>query len=232
MRSSDDCRAWGPCILAGFESPSLHPSTIRFVATLAANLGITNAPVVASARVRHLRNHPPGSVMLIALGGLPAVGKSALAMALARRTGAVHLRIDTIEQAMRNAGITVSGPEGYHVARDLAKEYLHIGHTVIVDSVNPVAITRGYWHETATCMKVELLEVEVVCSDKRQHRQRVESRVSDIPGLVLPNWQQVRDRHYEPWKTAHVIDTAGCTLEETVARAEAILRSNLGWRRS
>ena len=34
--------------------------------------------------------------MLIALGGLPAVGKSALARSLARRIGAVHLRIDTI----------------------------------------------------------------------------------------------------------------------------------------
>ena len=170
--------------------------------------------------------------MLIALGGLPAVGKSALAMALARRTGAVHLRIDTIEQAMRNAGITVSGPEGYLVGRDLAKECLHIGHTVIVDSVNPVEITRGYWHETAASMNVELLEVEVICSDRRQHRQRVESRVSDIPGLVLPNWQQVLDRHYEPWKTAHVIDTAGRTLEETVAHAEALLPSTLRWRQS
>ena len=167
--------------------------------------------------------------MLIALGGLPAVGKSALAMALAQRTGAVHLRIDTIEQAMRNAGISVSGPEGYLAARDLAKECLHIGHTVIVDSVNPVAITRGYWHETAASMKVELLEVEVVCSDNREHRQRVESRVSDVPGLVLPNWQQVLDRHYEPWKTARVIDTAGRTLEDTVTHFEAILPSNLRW---
>ena len=168
--------------------------------------------------------------MLIALGGLPGVGKSALAMVLARRVGAVHLRIDTIEQAMRNAGTTVSGPEGYLVARDLAKDLLHIGHTVIVDSVNPVAITRGYWRETAASMKVRLLEVEVVCSDKRQHRQRVESRITDIPGLVLPNWQQVLDRHYEPWKTAHVIDTAGRTLEDSVAHAEAILPRDLRWR--
>ena len=161
--------------------------------------------------------------MMIAFGGLPAVGKSALAMTLAQRIGAVHLRIDTIEQAMGNAGIAVSGPEGYLAARDLAKDNLRIGHTVIVDSVNPVAITRGYWCETAENMQVELLEVEVVCSDKRQHRRRVESRMTDIPGLVLPNWQQVLNRHYEPWETAHVIDTAGRTLEETVAQAEAIL---------
>ena len=41
-------------------------------------------------------------------------------------------------------------------------------------------------------------------------------RVTDIPGLVLPTWQQVLDRHYEPWTTAHVVDTAGRTLEEVL----------------
>ena len=163
-------------------------------------------------------------MVLIALGGLPAVGKSTLAMSLARRIGAVHLRIDTIEQAMRNAGFNVSGPEGYLAARDLAEDNLLVGHTVIVDSVNPVPITRDYWRETAVRLTVELLEIEVVCSDRRQHRQRVESRIPDIPGLVLPTWQQVLDRHYEPWTTAHVVDTAGRTLEDTLSRVEAIVR--------
>ena len=128
--------------------------------------------------------------MLIALGGLPAVGKSALARSLARRIGVVHLRIDTIEQAMRNAGLNVSGPEGYLAARDLAEDNLRSGHTVIVDSVNPVAITRDYWRETAARLTVQLVEIQVVCSDERQHRQRVESRITDIPGLVLPGRQQ------------------------------------------
>ena len=162
--------------------------------------------------------------MLIALGGLPGVGKSALATSLARRIGAVHLRIDTIEQAMRNAGLNVAGPEGYLAARDLAEDNLRFGHTVIVDSVNPVAITRDYWQGTAARLAVELVEIEVICSDERQHRQRVESRITDIPGLVLPTWQQVLDRHYEPWETAHVVDTAGRTLEDTLSQAEAIVR--------
>ena len=162
--------------------------------------------------------------MLIALGGLPGVGKSTLAASLARRTGAVHLRIDTIEQAMRNVGFEVSGPEGYLAARDLAEDNLRIGHTVIVDSVNPLPITRDYWRETAARLTVKLVEIEVVCSDRRQHRVRVESRVTDIPGLVLPTWQQVLDdRHYEPWTTVHVVDTAGRTLEDTLSQVAAIV---------
>lgn len=38
--------------------------------------------------------------MLIVIGGLPATGKTTLARLLASRTGAVHLRVDTIEQAV------------------------------------------------------------------------------------------------------------------------------------
>ncbi len=93
-----------------------------------------------------------------------------------------------------------------------------------VDSVNPLAITRDYWRETATRRMVELVEIEVVCSDRRLHRRRVESRVADIPGHVLPTWQQVLDRPWEPWTSAHVVDTAGRTLEEAVSQAEAIVR--------
>ena len=163
-------------------------------------------------------------MVLIALGGLPAVGKSVLAKALARRIGAVHLRIDTIEQALRNAGREVSGPEGYLVARDLAADNLRSGHTVIVDAVNPLEITRDYWRDTAARLAVELVEIEVVCRDLSQHRQRVESRGTDIPGLALPTWQQVLERCYEPWTSAQVVDTAGRTLRDALSQVEAIVR--------
>ena len=164
------------------------------------------------------------SPMLIVLGGLPGVGKTAIATSLGRRIGAVHLRADTIEQAMRNAGCTVSGPEGYLVARDVAEDNLRIGRTVIVDAVNPFEITRNYWREAASRMSVSLVELEVTCSDRAEHRRRVEARVADIPGHVQPTWQQVLTRRYEPWSTAHVIDTARSTLDEAVSEAETRVR--------
>lgn len=165
------------------------------------------------------------SVALIVLGGLPGTGKSTVANALAERLGAMHIRIDTIEQAMRDAGQTVAGPEGYLVARDVARENLRLGLPVIIDAVNPIAYTRKLWQETALATGVRLVEIELVCADSAEHRRRVESRTPDIDGFRLPTWQDVLDREYEPWRTAEVVDTAGTSVEQ--ALAEVVRRGRL-----
>ena len=51
--------------------------------------------------------------MLYIFSGLPGTGKSTLASAIARIRGAVYLRVDTIEQAIKNSGITEVGATGY-----------------------------------------------------------------------------------------------------------------------
>ena len=53
--------------------------------------------------------------MLIVLSGLPGVGKTTIAQELACALAAVYLRIDSIEQALRQAGLAVEA-EGYAVA--------------------------------------------------------------------------------------------------------------------
>ncbi|MYD98892.1 MAG: AAA family ATPase [Gammaproteobacteria bacterium] len=156
--------------------------------------------------------------MLIVLGGLPGTGKSTLAVRLAEALGALHLRIDTIEQAMRDAGQNVEGPEGYLVARALAGENLRLGMRVIIDAVNPIAYTRDLWRGLAAETSTRLVEIELVCNDVEEHRRRVEARVVDIDGLRLPTWQEVLDREYEPWRTAEVVDTAGATIEDTFVK--------------
>ena len=155
--------------------------------------------------------------MLYILGGLPGVGKTAIARGLARATGAVHLRIDSIEQALRNSSVTITGPEGYVVAYAVAEDNLRLGHTVIADSVNPIGLTRAAWRDVAQRAGTPFIEIEIVCTDPEEHRRRVESRVADIAGHRLPTWQQVCDREYEPWDAGIVIDTAGQHIEASVA---------------
>ncbi|MGW3466431.1 AAA family ATPase, partial [Streptomyces olivaceoviridis] len=76
--------------------------------------------------------------MLIVMGGLPGTGKTTLARLLAARIGAVHLRVDTIEQAIVRSGLAQHpvGPVGYVVGYALAEEHLRQGLTVIAESVN------------------------------------------------------------------------------------------------
>jgi predicted kinase len=57
-------------------------------------------------------------VALIVFGGLPGSGKSSIARELARDTGAMWLRIDCIEQAIRESGVVAGSIDdaGYRAA--------------------------------------------------------------------------------------------------------------------
>ena len=145
------------------------------------------------------------------VGGLPATGKSTIATALARRTSASYLRVDRIEQAIV-AWSTLShpvGPVGYAVAHAVAREQLELGLDVIVECVNPTALTRNAWVGTAEAAAAELVEVEVICSNQDEHRRRSEVRSSDVEGLVKPTWTAILEREYEPWlRKPLVLDSA------------------------
>ncbi len=61
------------------------------------------------------------------------------------------------------------------------------------------------------------VEVEVICSDKAEHRRRVETRVTDVQRLLKPTWEEVTDRVYEDWGSRPiVIDTATANVDELV----------------
>lgn len=164
--------------------------------------------------------------MLIVLGGLPATGKTTIARELARLIGAVHVRIDSIEQAISESRISPASIEdaGYRVGYAVAEDNLRLGLTVIADSVNPWPLTREAWLRVANRTQVAVVEVEVECSDPAEHRRRVEGRFGDLPGVPALTWQDVLDRDYRPWAREHlVIDTAGRTVEQCVSMLRAAL---------
>jgi predicted kinase len=109
------------------------------------------------------------------------------------------------------------GPAGYLVAYQVAESNLLIGRMEIADSVNRLAVTRDAWRQVAATTSSEIIEIEVVCSDRTEHRRRVETRSVDVLGLALPCWQDVVERDYEPWNRSRIIlDTAGCTILEAL----------------
>jgi len=168
----------------------------------------------------------PARPTLYLFSGLPGSGKTTLARGLARHLGAMHLRIDTIEQALRDlCAVRVEG-EGYRLAYRVAADNLMLGLDVIADSCNPIALTRREWRQVATDAGARCCDIEVVCSDAAEHRARVEQRRSDVPGLELPTWQDVLDREYEPWSEGSCvrIDTASRQEGEALAALVGLLR--------
>jgi predicted kinase len=156
--------------------------------------------------------------VLYIFSGLPGVGKSFLAKALSERTKSVYIRIDTIEQAIRDlCAFDVQG-EGYRLAYRIAEDNLRLGNSVVADSCNPWDLTRREWQQAAVNSDADYINIEVICSDKTEHRRRIESRKSDIPGLVLPDWENVSSRKYETWESPRIlVDTAGKTVVESVS---------------
>jgi len=163
--------------------------------------------------------------ILYIFSGLPGSGKSTLSQVVARQLDAVYLRVDTIEQALREiCSVDVRG-EGYRLAYRIASDNLRLGLSVVADSCNPIELTRREWEQVAREVHADYINIEVICSETSEHRRRVETRASEVSGLRLPTWSEVENREYHDWTVERVvIDTAG--------RSEAECASDLLSKRS
>jgi len=90
-------------------------------------------------------------------------------------------------------------------------------------------VTRDAWVAVAQRTGARVVEVEVICSDPDEHRRRAEMRISDIPGLQLPTWQEIVSREYHPWDREHiVVDTALRGVEQNVKMLREALAAQRG----
>ena len=161
--------------------------------------------------------------MLIIFCGLPGVGKTTVARIVANRLRAAYVRIDTIEQALKQAGAGPVGPQGYLVAYGIAADNLALGLTVVADCVNAADVSRAAWREVAQDQGRRCLFVQLVCSDAGEHRRRIEERRADLPGHVLPTWAAVTAMAFAPAPPdALVLDTARLDPYEA---ADQVIRS-------
>ncbi len=152
--------------------------------------------------------------VLVVVGGLPGVGKTTLARALAAALPAAHLRIDAFEAALVRQGLVPTrdrvGPHGYGLALAAADTCLRAGTDVVVDAVFDVEVCREPFADLAARYDVPALWLLLTCSDPVEHRRRVEQRTADLEGHVVPTWAQVQARRIEAWQQPHtVVDTAG-----------------------
>jgi predicted kinase len=72
------------------------------------------------------------------------------------------LRIDSIEQAIRESGAVPGSLDdaGYRAAYAVAEDNLRLGRTVIGDSVNPWMLTRNAWRDAGLRARARVVEIE------------------------------------------------------------------------
>jgi predicted kinase len=154
---------------------------------------------------------------LYIFSGLPGTGKSTLATRLSKHLGASYLRVDTIEQSLKDlCGLNVYN-EGYQLAYRLASDNLIQGLNVVGDSCNSVPESRDEWEQTAISSGAKYVNIEISCTNKAEHKTRIDSRDSPVKGLILPAWESVKTREYHPWDSEVIsIDTAGESPEQSI----------------
>lgn len=165
--------------------------------------------------------------VLLVVSGLPYSGKSTLARAWAKASGATHVRIDAIEQSLREAGQLQMGVLGYAAAMAIAREQLTLGHSVVADAVNPVAEARAGWAELARSAGARLVQVELVTSSAAERRSRAQIR--DGAGHPVPDPDRSAGLDCQPWHEPrdgdrHRIDTADLDPQQVLDAVQQLLQ--------
>jgi len=172
------------------------------------------------------KNEP---TILFILSGLPASGKSTLSKFISKEYQAAYLRIDTIEQRLRDLFKQDIHGEGYGLAYKIAEDNLKLGQNVVADSCNPIMLTRNEWDDVAKRNGCSFVNIEVICSDKKEHRHRLESRLLEVENLQPLTWDDVKTREFHDWDRQRItIDTANKTIEESVSELLVEIKKVLG----
>ncbi|MFD9277901.1 AAA family ATPase [Streptomyces mirabilis] len=79
-----------------------------------------------------------------------------------------------------------TGLAAYLVAEAVADGVLALGQSAVIDAVNAVEAARRQWRALADRHRVSVAFIEVVCSDWRVHRRRLEHRSRGIAGFEEP----------------------------------------------
>lgn len=157
---------------------------------------------------------------LVAVSGLPGVGKTSVAEIIAARTRSVHLSIDAVEESILACELPSGwqvGVAAYEAVRAMAEQNLRLGHDVIVDAVNDSEEARQIWRTAASRTDARIEFVYLMISDAREHERRLSGRDRGLVFVGEPTWTEVERRRadYAAWSDEVLeFDTAARTADE------------------
>jgi predicted kinase len=157
---------------------------------------------------------------LVAVAGLPGVGKTTVSAAVAERLGATRLRSDVLRKELFDA--PDYRPEEteavYAELRERAADLLAEGESVVLDATFREGSRRDRVAAVAEANGAAFRFVHVTCADEVV-RERIAAREGDASDADVAVYEQLKGE-FEPVEREHVrIDNSG-TLAETDAQVE------------
>jgi hypothetical protein len=84
------------------------------------------------------------------------------------------------------------------------------------------------WNDVAENNDCICVNIEVICSDEKEHKKRIQIRASEIERLKLPTWEEVKNKEFNLWTTEKItIDTANKSIEASAKELNDIIRNYL-----
>ena len=66
----------------------------------------------------------------------------------------------------------------------------------MTDCCNAIELTRQEWEDGAVNNNCRFVNIEVVCSNKTEHKKRAEQRNAEVANMKLPVWDDIENREY------------------------------------
>ena len=172
-------------------------------------------------------------IRVIAFTGLPGTGKSTLAECLAREIGAPVFNGDWLMGALKPAHQALSNLDQstylamyYNLIETLITRQLMFGQSAVIDDIlDDQVATR--WQELARSNSAELYIIECTCTNRAEHRKRLEGRQRGIPGWHEIGWDHVErmSAQYPPLTIDRLVVDAMEPVPHNIHRVHAYISS-------
>jgi hypothetical protein len=121
------------------------------------------------------------------------LGKTTIVRELAHQAGARHLRIDSMEQAIRDCAPDAAGFDeaGDRVAYAVAEDNFGSGGPSSPTRSIRYRFARDACLEVGRCAPTVALEIEIIGSDLRERQSESQPAKLPLPDLRPPTWDEV-----------------------------------------
>lgn len=148
---------------------------------------------------------------VILVCGLPGTGKSTLAEAIATHLKLPLFSKDKLEASLIEHGVLTADElngVGYTLLKNIVNDHLNRQTHVVLDFIADQNRVNTFWPEL---LNEQIVSIECRCTDRVEHRNRIETRDRNIQGWYELKWSDVEniEKVYQPlMPNRYIVDTS------------------------